>query len=1108
MENSEKIVLGDVFGLDSFKKDKQTILSTFDEILANYKQMKSALISQANELKKTSLLGDNSGADLKEIIALTKQLEKVRADLNKADDEIAKTHRAKMNSIKELAAAEREALKNQREVIKNEREAQKEYGKTKKVIDENANSIEALTAKLKRLVSERKSATIGSEDFKKLTKEINATSDALKKADPNFKRISNIGNYFKDTFKAGLALTGIGTAVDIVGGILKDAWTNIKEFNQGMADLSALTGFAGNDLAKLQNSAKKTGIEMGVSAKDVVKTYQILASKSDELLKSGDALAYVTKQAIILSQASGLELPAASEKLVSAMNQFNIPAKDAGKAIDILAAAAQAGGAEVPQLAEALEKMGSTADLGKVSLQESAAMIELLSSKSKLGAEAGTALRNVLLKMQTIDVLPKEAQDQLAKFGVNLEIVKDQTLPVSVRLKEFSKISKDAAAMSKVFGVENLEAGAIILNNIPRIEELTKAVDKNGSAQEQAAIRMDTLKGDMQKFGATWDGLVLKIENGEGVFGKVARSYIQVGTALMGTLDQATTGIGKFFDQVSDKGGLTNWVANLASSINSQTDVITELDPAVSMFAEKVKSAKEGTMEYMLATKYLQKQMVETYGEKGQEMFDNFMAKQKAVNGAMTGINNVLGGDKKTVKTDEKITGKKILTDEEKNKIKTAKEKSEREKEKRLKEREKEIDAEIRDRFAKEQTAEELLADKVKVKSEMDRLKELQTIRNAENEKYLTYLEIQHNKELELLREKGATEEEIRKQQFENAKAIELAKQEVGLMNITENIDLLKKTGGDATEIETLSIGKSQMEMTNKATRESQFKEEKPLTETIFGINKDKFQTGIDTLTTFASEYEKIMSDSIDRQAEMAQRQIDLRQKNIDSLQQEFDNEKSIQDARIAAGSAADTKKMEDIQQRMENEKKMLEDAEKKAEAARIKKEKLDRAMLITNQLVTISNLIVSASEIVKNNSGIPIVGLPLAIAGVASLYTMFKAFSGNAKKGFKKGGYTGDVSPDQEAGVVHGREYVVPERPTKNSKKLLNLIHKGKLSDLDLFRLNGLVVNGNDNSKIEKLLTENNKLTKDLQQKNTNKILRGNGKLTIFADNQQINYC
>jgi hypothetical protein len=69
--------------------------------------------------------------------------------------------------------------------------------------------------------------------------------------------------------------------------------------------------------------------------------------------------------------------------------------------IDALAAGAKYGAAAIPEVSEAMVKFGAAAKAANVSVIESTALIETLAEKGLKGAEAGTAIRNVLLKSKT-----------------------------------------------------------------------------------------------------------------------------------------------------------------------------------------------------------------------------------------------------------------------------------------------------------------------------------------------------------------------------------------------------------------------------------------------------------------------------------------------------------------------------------------------------------------------------------------------------------------------------------------------------------------------------------------------------------------------------------
>src|SRR5690606_30013466 len=79
------------------------------------------------------------------------------------------------------------------------------------------------------------------------------------------------------------------------------------------------------------------------------------------------------------------------------------------------------------------------------------------------------------------------------------------------RLTELSKISGDATAMMRVFGVANVNAGTQILQNVPKYEELNKAVTGTSTACEQAALRTDNRDVDTKAHASAFESLQIGI---------------------------------------------------------------------------------------------------------------------------------------------------------------------------------------------------------------------------------------------------------------------------------------------------------------------------------------------------------------------------------------------------------------------------------------------------------------------------------------------------------------------------------------------------------------------------------------------------------------------
>lgn len=329
---------------------------------------------------------------------------------------------------------------------------------------------------------------------------------------------NKVGQYERALNGLNRTLGQLGLAFGVFQ-ILRDTFGIISASENAFASLSAITGLTGDKFEVFKVAIMDTATELNVSGTVVAEAAEKIASAQPALLEDAEALAAVTKEAITLNKAIKGDLTETSLALVGVMNQFSLGAEEAARVINVLAAGSQAGAATVNQINESMVKFGTTADLMNISVEESVALIETLGEKAIFGEQAGTALRNILLKMGSIDVLPAKALDALEKYGVNTAIVKDNTLSLEERLTELSKIAKDSTAIMQVFGTENATAATVLLNNLDTYDKMNTAVTGTNVATEQAAINSDTLSAVLGELRAAWENLVIKWSEGTDVAG-------------------------------------------------------------------------------------------------------------------------------------------------------------------------------------------------------------------------------------------------------------------------------------------------------------------------------------------------------------------------------------------------------------------------------------------------------------------------------------------------------------------------------------------------------------------------------------------------------------
>ncbi len=267
-----------------------------------------------------------------------------------------------------------------------------------------------------------------------------------------------------------------------------------------MHDLSAVAGVTGDSLKQIEGYARDSAKAFGIDASQAVEGYKLLLSQlSPELGKHPQALQAMGNCIATTSKLMGGDGVAAAEVLTTAMNQYGISLDDPIKAseemarmMNVMAAAGQAGSAELPAIKAALQQCGMAAKAADVSFEETNAAIQVLDKAGKKGSEGGIALRNVLSTLAAGRFLPEKTQEELRKAGIDIEALSDKTKPLKDRLDSLKPLLQDDALLSALFGRENANAARALVQGTDSLQDFTNAVTDTTSAEEQAAIIMDS----------------------------------------------------------------------------------------------------------------------------------------------------------------------------------------------------------------------------------------------------------------------------------------------------------------------------------------------------------------------------------------------------------------------------------------------------------------------------------------------------------------------------------------------------------------------------------------------------------------------------------------
>lgn len=351
------------------------------------------------------------------------------------------------------------------------------------------------------------------------------------------------------------------------------------EYESALSNLKAITGVAGKDFDTFKEKIEATGFATSKSFEEVTDAYTKVGSAMPELLKTPDALDAVTRAAITLSKASGMDLDSAINSLTGIMNQFGASASQANRYINALAAGAKEGSAGIQYLATAMDKCGTSLATTNLGIEQGTALIEVLAKKIPDASTAGTNLRNILLKMS-------QAQDQYNPKVVGMEQA----------LKNLQPKIKDTAFMVKMFGSENINAAITLAQNVDKYTELAQKVTGTNEAFKQAGTQTDNLQSAMKRLSTNWDNYIVSINKSTGPLMKAVNLLAKM-VEYVAYLNRQR-GLGsEAIDKISKKyGGTTDYQekATRKEQIKAYNDRMRALKDEYNLRVKQMKAYEKG----------------------------------------------------------------------------------------------------------------------------------------------------------------------------------------------------------------------------------------------------------------------------------------------------------------------------------------------------------------------------------------------------------------------------------------------------------------------------------------------------------------------------------
>ena len=358
---------------------------------------------------------------------------------------------------------------------------------------------------------------------------------------------------------AGLAVAAFGVA----------AVKMAADFDQQMSTVQANTGATSAQMDQLRAAAIEAGASTVYSASDS-------ADAINDLGKAGmsvtDILTGGLTGALNLAASDGMAVGDAAEYMANALSMFHLKGSQASQVADTLAAGAGKAVGNVSDFGEALNNCGAQANSFGMNIQETTGVLALFAQNGTIGAEAGTQLNSMLMKLAAPST---EAANTMKELGISAYDAQGHFVGMANFAGQLQKAEKGLTdeqrnqANATIFGSYAIKAANYLYEaGESGVNKWTKAVSESGYAAEQAAAKNNNLKGDLENLGGSMESLMISV--GEGAQGPL-RKMVQGLDTLVDTFAGLPSGAQQTIVVMASLAGVFGAVHKAAGNLNGST---------------------------------------------------------------------------------------------------------------------------------------------------------------------------------------------------------------------------------------------------------------------------------------------------------------------------------------------------------------------------------------------------------------------------------------------------------------------------------------------------------------------------------------------------------
>lgn len=298
-----------------------------------------------------------------------------------------------------------------------------------------------------------------------------------------------------------------------IAGLGVVAVNTFQAFEQQMAEVKAVSGATGAEFEALKKNAEALGASTIFTAKDV----GALQAEFARLGFTSKEITQVTEATLYLAQASGEDLARSAEIAGATLRAFGLDASQTTHVADVMAESFNKSALDLSTFGDSMKYVAPVAAAAGISLEETSAMLAVLSNAGIKGSMAGTALRKIIGDLGTGAEPVTEKIKQLAASGIT-----------------FSDANEEVGRTAQ-------SALLVLAKGSSQIDPLTDSFkNAEGAAKAMAEVMGDTAQGAFKNLESAFEGLMISV--GE-IIAVALVPLVKGLTAVLSTLNEMPTPI-------------------------------------------------------------------------------------------------------------------------------------------------------------------------------------------------------------------------------------------------------------------------------------------------------------------------------------------------------------------------------------------------------------------------------------------------------------------------------------------------------------------------------------------------------------------------------------